>query len=428
MNYLEMRQWLSSRPASDLEQGVARVKWLLERLEHPQLQVPTVHFVGTNGKGSTLNALQSILQTSGYTVGRFTSPSIIDFREQIVYQNEMIAEEDFARIVTDLQPLIEDLDQTAGLDAISEFEIVVVAMFVYFAHYQRPDILLVEAGMGGLQDATNVLNPLAVVCPSIGLDHQAFLGETHAAIARHKVAVLRERVPLIYATDQPEVVAVFEEQARQLQSPTYAVGREIILENSRAGFAVSSPFGRVKDLRLQMQGRHQEVNAALAVTTAQLISPHFPKITNETISQGLSQAIWPGRLELIQPRLMIDGAHNNESIAVLTQLLEENYADRDIEILFAAINTKPVDRMLSQLSQFGPVSVTTFDDFRAVQLEDYPSGYERVQTYQEWLEQADLDNPKKLYLVTGSLYFITHVRKYILEELIIEKRPCWDYT
>ncbi|HEL2733642.1 TPA: bifunctional folylpolyglutamate synthase/dihydrofolate synthase [Streptococcus suis] len=417
MNYQETRQWLSSRLASDLENGVARVKWLLERLDNPQLQVPTVHFVGTNGKGSTLNALQSILRSSGYTVGRFTSPSIIDFREQIVYQQEMISEEYFARIVTDLQPLIEDLDQTAGLDAISEFEIVVVAMFVYFAHYQRPDILLVEAGMGGLLDATNVLSPLAVVCPSIGLDHQSFLGETHAAIARHKVAVLRERVPLLYATDQPEVVAVFEEQARQLQSPTYAVGREILLENSRAGFAVSSLFDRVEDLRLQMQGRHQEVNAALAVTTAQLISSDFPKITNETISQGLSQAIWPGRLELIRPNLMIDGAHNNESIAVLTQLLEEKYADRDIEILFAAINTKPVDQMLSQLSQFGPVSVTTFDDFRAVNLEDYPAGYERVKTYQEWLEQVDLDNPKKLYLITGSLYFITHVRKYVLEKL-----------
>lgn len=418
MKYQEIRQWLSNRPASDLEHGVARVNWLLERLDNPQLQVPTVHFVGTNGKGSTLNALQSILQTSGYTVGRFTSPSIIDFREQIVYQQEMIAEEDFARIVTDLQPLIEDLDQTAGLDAISEFEIVVVAMFVYFAHYQRPDILLVEAGMGGLQDATNVLAPLAVVCPSIGLDHQTFLGETHTAIARHKVAVLREGVPLVYATDLPEVEAVFEEQARQLQSPTYAVGREILLENSRAGFAVSSPLGRVEDLRLLMQGRHQEVNAALAVTTAQLISTHFPKITNETIRQGLSQAIWPGRLELIRPNLMIDGAHNNESIAVLTQLLEEKYADRDIQILFAAINTKPVDQMLSQLSQFGPVSVTTFDDFRAVKLEDYPAGYERVQTYQEWLERADLDNLEKFYLVTGSLYFITYVRKYILEELI----------
>ncbi|MBS8069864.1 bifunctional folylpolyglutamate synthase/dihydrofolate synthase, partial [Streptococcus suis] len=113
--------------------------------------------------------------------------------------------------------------------------------------------------------------------------------------------------------------------------------------------------------------------AALAVTTTQLLSLDFPKITKETIRQGLSQAIWPGRLELIRPNLIIDGAHNNESIAVLTQLLEEKYADRDIEILFAAINTKPVDQMLSQLSQFGPVSVTAPHDVRAAPFEDSPS-------------------------------------------------------
>lgn len=187
MNYQETMQWLASRPASDLENGVARVQWLLERWGHPQLQLPTVHFVGTNGKGSTLNALQSILQSSGYSVGHFTSPSIIDFREQIVFQNEMISEEDFASIVTDLLPSIEELDKADRLGTVSEFEIVVVAMFVYFADYRRPDILLVEAGMGGLLDATNVLSPLVVVCPSIGLDHQAFLGDTHADIARHKV-------------------------------------------------------------------------------------------------------------------------------------------------------------------------------------------------------------------------------------------------
>lgn len=418
MNYPETMQWLASRSASDLEQGVARVSWILDRLGKPQYQVPTIHVVGTNGKGSTLNAMQAIFQASGYRVGRFTSPSIIDFREQIVFEGQMIAETDFAEIVTALLPAIEELDTTAGLGTISEFEILVVAMFVYFAHYQRPDILLVEAGMGGLMDATNVIRPLAVLCPSIGLDHQAFLGETHAAIARHKIGVLQAATPLLYATDQPDVTAIFEARAHQLQSPTYAFGREIFLENSRAGFAVSSPLGRIEDLTLQMQGRHQEENAALAVTAAQLLKDQFPAITASTIRQGLSQAIWPGRLELLLPSLMIDGAHNNESIAVLRQLMTEQYADKEIEILFAAINTKPVDQMLQTLATIGRVTVTSFDDFRAVALADYPAGYERVANYQDWLQEADLDNPDKLYLVTGSLYFITHVRKYILEEIV----------
>ncbi|WP_170243114.1 folylpolyglutamate synthase/dihydrofolate synthase family protein [Streptococcus suis] len=415
MNYLETRRWLSNRPASDLENGVARVNWLLERLDKPQHRVPTVHFVGTNGKGSTLNALQFIMQASGYTVGRFTSPSIIDFREQIVFEQDMISEEDFARIVTDLQPLIDNLDQTAELDAISEFEIVVVAMFVYFAHYQHPDILLVEAGMGGLLDATNVLSPLAVVCPSIGLDHQSFLGETHAAIARHKVAVLRERVPLLYATDQLTVTQVFEDYAHDIDSPTFALGREIVLEHGRARFAVTTPYGEVSDLTLAMQGRHQEANAALAVMTAQVLSDRFPAIQPQTIRQGLSQAIWPGRQELILPNLLIDGAHNNESIAVLTDLLREQYSDKKIAFLFAAINTKPVDQMLEELSQYGPVTVTSFDDVRAVELADYPAGYARAERFQDWLAQADLDNPDKIYVITGSLYFIAQVRKYLVE-------------
>ncbi|WP_156019561.1 bifunctional folylpolyglutamate synthase/dihydrofolate synthase [Streptococcus ruminantium] len=418
MNYQETMQWLASRPASDLENGVARVQWLLERWGYPQLQLPTVHFVGTNGKGSTLNALQSILQSSGYSVGRFTSPSIIDFREQIVFQNEMISEEDFASIVTDLLPSIEELDKADRLGTISEFEIVVVAMFVYFADYRRPDILLVEAGMGGLLDATNVLSPLVVVCPSIGLDHQAFLGDTHADIARHKVAVLREGVPLVYATDQPEVAHIFEEQACRLQSRTYALERDILLESSDADFAVSTLLGRVDGLILQMQGQHQKANAALAVTAAQLLKTEFPVITNDTIRQGLSQAIWLGRLEMILPNLMIDGAHNNESIAVLRQLIVDRYADRDCEILFAAINTKPIDQMIQILEQVGSVTVTSFDDNRAVKLADYPADCARVETYQEWLAQLDLKNPDKLYIITGSLYFITHVRKYILEHIL----------
>lgn len=415
MNYQETMDWLSRRPILAMENGVARVRWMLDKLGQPQLRLPTVHFVGTNGKGSTLNALQAIFQASGYTVGRFTSPSIIDYREQIVYQNQMISEEDFAAIVTDLLPLIEELDQAAGLGAISEFEVLVVVIFIYFADYQRPEILLVEAGMGGLLDATNVLSPLAVVCPSIGLDHQNFLGQTHADIARQKVAVLKPRVPLIYATDQLTVTQVFEDYAHDIDSPTFALGREIVLEHGRARFAVTTPYGEVSDLTLAMQGRHQEANAALAVMTAQVLSDRFPAIQPQTIRQGLSQAIWPGRQELILPNLLIDGAHNNESIAVLTDLLREQYSDKKIAFLFAAINTKPVDQMLEELSQYGPVTVTSFDDVRAVELADYPAGYARAERFQDWLAQADLDNPDKIYVITGSLYFIAQVRRYLVE-------------
>lgn len=418
MNYQESLAWLGLRSTLDFDKGVERVAYLLDKLGNPQLSLPTVHFVGTNGKGSTLNALSFILRESGYKVGRFTSPSIIDFREQIVYEEEMIAEEVFAAIVTDLLPDIADMDKVAGLGSLSEFEIVVVAMFVYFASYHKPDILLVEAGMGGLLDATNVLTPLVVACPSIGLDHQAFLGETYAAIAQHKVGVLREGVPLVYATDHAEVSRVFEDTAARLHSKTYAFGREIVVKDSRAGLSVQTPFARVERLHLSMKGVHQKANAALAVTCAQLLSNHFPNISETSIRQGLATAVWPGRQELLAPSLLIDGAHNTESIAALIHRLREDYADREIFFLFAAIHTKPVASMLAQLDEIGSVTVTTFDDERAVGLDGYPKAYPSVADFRDWLDQVELTDPSKLYVVTGSLYFITFVRKYSLEKLL----------
>lgn len=412
MNYQEALDWLLARPQTDLEGGVARVQYLLDLLGNPEKEVPTVHFVGTNGKGSTLNALQFMLMEAGYRVGRFTSPSILDYREQIVCQQEMIPKEALAAIVTDLLPLIE----TSPGQAISEFEILVVVMFVYLARYQKVDILLVEAGMGGLLDATNVLQPLAVVCPSIGLDHQSFLGESHAAIARHKVAVLKEGVPFVYATDLAEVEAVFEGKAAELGSPSYALGRDFTVKEVADGFDFEGLGHHLKGLRLRMLGRHQQANAGLALMTLLLLREQFSAVDERAMREGLAQAHWPGRMELFGDSLMLDGAHNNESVAVLCQLLERQYSDREVNILFAAINTKPIDTMLASLSQRGRVTVTSFDDPRAVDLADYPAAYPRIESFESWLDQADLSNPKKLYLVTGSLYFITFVRKYIISK------------
>lgn len=415
MTYQAVLEWLQSRSTLDFDKGGERVQWLLENLGSPQLAYPTVHVVGTNGKGSTVNALAAIFQAAGYRVGRFTSPSILDFREQIVYQGEMISEEDLIGVVADIKPLVERLPLETNLSAASEFEVLVVAMFWYFARYAQPDLVLVEAGLGGLADATNVLSPLVVICPSIGLDHQEFLGQTYGAIAAQKVGVLRPGVPLLYASRQPEVVQVFEEHARSLGSPCLALGREIVLGEGRAGLSVQTPLGSLEGITLQMMGQHQRENAALAVAAALLLREGFPALSPATIRSGLSVAVWPGRQEMMSPCLMIDGAHNQESIAALVATLRERYGEREVQFLFAAIRTKPVGAMLEQLSQLGPVTVTSFADARALPIESYPASYPSVEHFQDWLDQVALDDPGKLYVVTGSLYFITFVRKYLLD-------------
>ncbi|MTB63834.1 bifunctional folylpolyglutamate synthase/dihydrofolate synthase [Streptococcus sp. zg-86] len=416
MNYQEALVWLLSQPKVELKNGVERVKWLLGQLGHPEQKTPAVHFVGTNGKGSTLNALQSILIAAGYRVGRFTSPSILDYREQLVSQEKMISEDDFAQIVSDLLPLARRLPNETVFGEASEFELLVVVFFIYIANYQPVDIVLVEAGMGGLLDATNVLRPLAVVCPSIGLDHQSFLGETHQEIAEQKVGVLKERVPLIYASDRSDVCTVFEERARQLQGVTYALGREFQVKSSATGFDYLSDNSQLESLHICMHGQHQYANAALAIQTAELLQANFPKIDETAIRRGLSEARWPGRIEFLRDNLVIDGAHNNEGVAALCQFLQEQYPTHVIHFLFAAINTKPVDTMLKQLENMGDVTVTSFSDDRAVPFEAYPKDYPRVPSFTEWLETVDRSASNSLYVITGSLYFISGVRKYILEE------------
>lgn len=415
MNFDDIMQWLARRVTMDLEQGVPRMQWLLERLGQPQWRIPTVHVVGTNGKGSTVNALQSICRASGYRVGRFTSPSIIDFREQIVYEQQMISKEEFCEVFGLVLPWVEELDELEYLGRLSEFEIVVAMMFIYFAELKKTDILLVEAGMGGLYDATNVLCPLVVICPSIGLDHQSFLGDDYVAIARHKVAVVKEGVPFVYATDRKDVEAVFEERAMHLHAPTFALNREIKIQHGESDFSIQTPLGQLSSVALAMKGRHQRENAALAVMAAELLEQYFPNICPASMLAGLACAVWPGRIECYSSHLILDGAHNNESIAVLCQFLQEEYGDRQIEFLFAAIHTKPIEQMLQSLAGIGSVSVTTFSDSRAMRLEDYPENYPQISSFAEWLSQIEEDG-KKLYVVTGSLYFITHVRKYLVEQ------------
>lgn len=416
MQYQEALEWLLTRPKMQLDNGVARVKWMLEELGHPEYQVPVVHVVGTNGKGSTLNALQGMLLSAGYSVGRFTSPSILNYREQIVCQQEMISEETFANIVTSLQPFVMRLSLETSLGDISEFELLVVIFFVYVTSYHPVDIVLLEAGMGGLLDATNVASPLAVVCPSIGLDHQDFLGTSYEEIARQKVGVLKEGVPLIYASQRSDVQEVFAQKACQLHCPTYALGREFKIYSHSMSFDYHSQRLSLSGISLSMYGQHQYENAAVAIQTAELLAADFPSLDERAIRQGLAEARWPGRIEYLQDNVILDGAHNNESIRALCQFLTESYEDKTIHVLFAAIRTKPVEEMLKQLEEIASVTVTTFTDERAMLLEDYPSTYSAVSSFLQWVDTIDTTDSRHIYVITGSLYFIQEVRHYVMEK------------
>ena len=416
MIYQEALDWIHGQLKFGIKPGLERMAWMLEELGNPQDNLKAVHIVGTNGKGSTVNALQTIFSQAGYEVGTFTSPYIIDFKERISINGQMISEENLLGLVERVKPVVERLPKETEHENATEFEIITVLMFLYFGQVHPVDIAFIEAGMGGLHDSTNLFSPLAVICPSIGLDHQAVLGNTHAEIATEKAGVLKNGASFIYATDGTDVRDVFKQKANEEGSKTYELGKDFTAEGSSHSFDFIYKEQRLEGIALAMAGQHQVANASLAIMASLLLQKDYPKVTPELIKDALAHASWLGRTEFLMPNLMIDGAHNNESVKVLIDLLRSEYADKDIELLFAAIDTKPIDSMLAQLESVGDLTVTSFEYPNSVKLDKYPVTYKQVSDFQTWIEEHVTANDDKLYVITGSLYFISQVRKWILEQ------------
>ena len=416
MIYQEALDWIHGQLKFGIKPGLERMAWMLEELGNPQDNLKAVHIVGTNGKGSTVNALQTIFSQAGYEVGTFTSPYIIDFKERISINGQMISEENLLGLVERVKPVVERLPKETEHENATECEIITVLMFLYFGQVHPVDIAFIEAGMGGLHDSTNLFSPLVVICPSIGLDHQAVLGNTHAEIATEKAGVLKNGASFIYATDRTDVRDVFKQKANEEGSKTYELGKDFTAEGSSHSFDFIYKEQRLEGIALAMAGQHQVANASLAIMASLLLQKDYPKVTPELIKDALAHASWLGRTEFLMPNLMIDGAHNNESVKVLIDLLRSEYADKDIELLFAAIDTKPIDSMLAQLESVGDLTVTSFEYPNSVKLDKYPVTYKQVSDFQTWIEEHVTANDDKLYVITGSLYFISQVRKWILEQ------------
>lgn len=406
--------WIHSYKANGLRPNLKRMTALLKQLGNPQNQFPAIHVVGTNGKGSTTSFLQHILTASGYKTGTFISPYIRCFNERIAINGKDIPDSALDKLADQIRPLIEDKTFLKNYSKLTEFELVTAIMFTYFAQIDPVDIAVIEAGIGGLYDSTNVFTAQAVVCPSISLDHQATLGDSLEQIAQHKAGVLKPAVPFIFGQMDEPVRHVFYRQSQALDCPTFELGQDFhFLDNGRA-FDVIYDDVKIADIHLQMLGKHQKSNASLAAMTSLQIAQHFPKINLDNIKKGLESTRWPGRCELVRPNLMLDGAHNQDSIAKLVSLLKQDFADKTIHILFAGLKRKPLEEMLNQLTDYD-LSVTDFDFYEARCVTDYPDCYTKVVDYRTWLEESKQSN--EFYVVTGSLYFISEVRQYLLTAL-----------
>lgn len=414
MNYTETLNFIHSFKGNGRRPRLERMRWLLKQAGNPQTHFPTVHIVGTNGKGSTTSYLQNILTKSGYQVGTFTSPYITRFNERISINGTEIPDKDLISLVEKAQVLLDDLEEHTAFDRPTEFELVTLLMFLYF-DLKQVDMAIIEAGIGGRLDSTNVLSPELVICTSIGFDHTETLGNSLLDISNHKAGVMRENTPILLGRVSAEVEHFFNQKSHDLQAPLAIIDREIqLLSKDDQTIQISYDHWESPNLKLPMLGQHQENNAGLAVTAAHLLAQTFSKITDKSIQEGIEETHWPGRSEWIGNNIYLDGAHNPQGIASLKQVLKDNFANRRVHILFAGLRRKPLADLLEELKDYD-ITVTSFDFFEALPLDDYPQDFKRAADYRDWLAQAESANSDDLFVVTGSLYFISEVRNYLIK-------------
>ena len=396
MSYAEAIQFLYGLQMFGANFGLETTRRLAALAGNPQEKLRFIHVAGTNGKGSTCAMLESIYRAAGQRVGLFTSPHLVSFRERIQVGRRSISEIELVRLVSEIQPLLKEFPAE---NHPTMFEVVTVMALKFFAE-QKCDLVIWETGLGGRLDATNIVTPLASVITNIAFDHQQWLGDTLEKIAAEKAGIIKPGVPVVTATENLPALAVIEKNAREKNAP---------LTKANAEWSI-------QDLELSLLGRHQKINAALAMATVEVLKNQIP-VPVEKIRAGLANVSWAGRLQLVEmpdgQKILLDGAHNVAGAEALRATLEKKFADARPLLIFGALadkNWPAICRVLAPLAAkifTVPVASTRTADahelvkaFRsanpaakAVAVENLPAAL-----------NASKDEP--FVVITGSLYLV----------------------
>ena len=391
------------------------VKKLLVALGHPESKTKFIHFAGSNGKGSTLNATREILMQHGLTVGAFISPHLERANERITINKQHISDEDFVRIANKVAAaVVSELDELFP----SFFEFVTVMMFVYFAE-QQLDVALVETGIGGRLDTTNVLTPEVSVITTVSLEHTDMLGDTYEQVAREKAGIIKQGKPVVVGVRQQAACEVIRKTADAIHAPLYRFDEEIkiVKKPSTQLMDVKWQDEQLTDVWVKMAGDHQLDNAALAITASRLFDA---TITEQTIRQALAQASWDGRFEQLAPTIILDGAHNSEGTKALLETLAHVAPHKRYIFIYAALQDKDHGMSIRMMDEVASEMCFTEMDLprkaSAVQLA-HESTHEKKCVQADWRKliaekMAQLADDE-LLIITGSLYFIAEARTYL---------------
>ena len=405
----EIEEWLNSRIGLNFRSGLGRMQQAVALLGNPERSYPTIHVTGTNGKGSTIAFMRRLFAEHGRKTGSFTSPHMISIHDRICINGQPIASADFIRLGQQVQKMEQELIKSH--DQLSYFEILTLIAFLYFKE-QEVDIALIEVGIGGFLDTTNVITGDIAVISSVGLDHQETLGRSLTMIAEQKAGIFKPGRPAVIGPLPEEARLVCAQRAQELGIELYQYGRDFSLAHQ----TFSNSTMTLSNLELGLKGGYQEENAALALQAFLLFMQQQGwEIDSARIRTGLQETRWAGRLEEVSPGIYLDGAHNLPALERLVEFIQSQN-DKECLLLFGALKRKNYSAMLVYLREALPdvqLTVTSFSDGDSVGSAE-AEGFLYVEDYRQLIQNfKERQNDNQLLFIMGSLYFVAEVRAYL---------------
>lgn len=427
MNYIESLDYLDSLGKFGIRLGMERIEGLLRELDNPEQKIKTVHVTGTNGKGSVASMITNILLAANLKVGKFTSPHLVKYNERISIDGEDISDEDFALVLTAVKVAADNVVKKGVCDQPTQFEILTAAAFLHF-YLQKVDYAVIEVGMGGLWDSTNIITPVVSVITNVAMDHDERLGKSIERIAMQKAGIIKEKVPLVTAAEGDNALGPIVTMAMFKEAPVYLYGKafwgeEVSSSMDGQKFILHAGDFYQSEYEIKLPGEHQIKNTSLAIVAAKLISKQDSRINELALHIGVANTVWPGRLERIHqnPDIILDGAHNPNGAEALRKALDKYYPMQRVNFIFGmmgdkdmsgVINTliKPEDRVYAVRADQGARAAEAEDLAKLIGDNALPAA-SLNEAYEKSLAEI---GDKGIICVCGSLYLVGEFKKMLL--------------
>jgi dihydrofolate synthase/folylpolyglutamate synthase len=429
MNFEQCLVYLDQIQNLGIKFGLDNVREVLSAFDDPQKKYPSIHIAGTNGKGSVCAMLSQILMEHSFRPGLFTSPHLVTVRERIQIAGKPISKKNFSRHLTSLREVVDKLIAAKTLlSPPTYFEILSCLAFLHFAE-EGADTAILEVGMGGRFDATNVVEPVVSAITTISPEHQKFLGDTQSEIASEKAGIIKPGIPVVCGVEEREAHMTIRKKAEELNAPFLAVfsnGKGLRKKKTFRNFRFEYQWGEEEYAYTpSLVGEHQGKNAAIAIVVARQLSKYWKRLEKSRIIQGIETAYWPGRLEMISenPLVIVDGAHNEEGAEALRKYVQE-FISKPIVLVFAVMRDKNIERLSEILFPIAEkVIYTKFPFYKAASPEDIlrltPRFEDRIviqpdinMAIQTALRNASSDG---VVLGVGSLFLVGEIKKIFNE-------------